>query len=466
MYLKDTIAAIATPNGIGAIAIIRISGSNSIKVCDSIFKSKNKNKKLIDQPSHTIHFGIIYVKNDILDEVLISIFKKPNSFTGEDSIEISCHASPYIQNKILEILYEKGIRPAEPGEFTFRAFINGNLDLIQAESISDLIASESKSAHQLAINQMKGFFSTELNNLYNKLIHCSSLIELELDFSEENITFVNRNQLKNILKEIKIQINHLINSYKLGNVLKLGVSVVIVGRPNVGKSTLMNAILNENRSIVSSIPGTTRDSIEEIINLEGIQFRLIDTAGIHKTNNIIESLGIQKSYEKIKNASIILYMYNEKKITNKIIINDLISLKNKNAELIFCKNKIDLSNTKQFNIEQVKMFFKNINSIEISAKNKQNLNILNTTLINVVTNNPYYNNANNILTNTRHLNLLLEIKKSINIITNNIQKKISEEILAFNLKNALDSIGKLIGKTIDIDKDILGTIFKNFCIGK
>lgn len=468
MYLlkiKDTIAAIATAHGIGAIAIIRVSGCHSIEICDTIFKSINK-KKLIDQKSHTIHFGTIFFKNEILDQVLVSIFKKPNSFTGENSIEISCHASPYIQKKILEILYEKGIRAAEPGEFTFRAFMNGKLDLIQAESICDLIASESKYSHQLAINQMKGAFSIELNELYNKLIKFSSLIELELDFSEENIQFVNRQNLKNILKDVKSQINNLINSYQLGNVLKLGVPVVIVGKPNVGKSTLINSILNENRSIVSPIPGTTRDSIEEIINLGGIQFRFIDTAGIHKTNNIIESLGIKKSYEKIQNASIILYVYHEVDITQEDIINDLISLKNKNAELIFCKNKIDVHNIKKFHIEQLRIHFQDITSIEISAKKKQNLNLLKSILIDKIINSKYYNHSNNIMTNTRHLNLLKEINKSINNIIRNITKEISEEILAFNLKNALHSIGKLIGKTIDHDKDILGTIFKKFCIGK
>lgn len=467
MYLKDTIGAIGTANGIGAIAIIRISGSNSIKICDSIFKSKNQKKKLINQKSHTIHFGIIYFNDEIIDEVLISIFKQPNSFTGENSIEISCHGSLYIQQKILEILYQKGVRTAEPGEFTFRAFINGKLDLIQAEAVCDLITSQSKILHQLAISQMRGFFSNKLHELYKKLINFSALIELELDFTEENIEFVNRNKLKYILTDLKSEINYFINSYKLGNVLKKGIPVVIVGRPNSGKSTLMNFIINENRSIVSPIPGTTRDSIEEIINLEGIDFRFIDTAGIHKTNDKIESLGIKKTYEKIKNASIIIYMYNEIEINNKEIIEDLISLKNKNAELIFCKNKIDLNNVINFDIDNIKIYFKNISSIEISAKKNQNLNLLKSILINKVKNNQYFNSTNNIIiTNVRHLNLLVNINKSINIIFRDIKKEISEEILAFNLKNALSNISKLIGKSIDIDKDILGTIFKNFCIGK
>lgn len=466
MYLKDTIGAISTANGIGAIAIIRISGSNSIKICDSIFKSKNQKKKIVNQKSHTIHFGTIYFNNEIIDEVLISIFKEPHSFTGENVVEISCHASPYIQQKILELLYQKGVRHAEPGEFSFRSFMNGKLDLIQAEAISDLIASQSKILHQLAINQMRGSFSNELNELYKKLINFSALIELELDFSEENIKFVNRNKLKSILEELKIQINYLINSYKLGNVLKKGVPVAIVGRPNAGKSTLMNAIINENRSIVSSIPGTTRDSIEDIINLEGIEFRFIDTAGIHETNDIIEGLGIKKTYEKIKSASIIIYMYSETAINNKEIIEDLKSFKNKNAELIFCKNKIDLKNIKNFNIENLKICFKNITSIEISAKKKKNLNLLKSILIEKMINNKYFSNTNNIITNVRHLNLLIEINKSINIIFRDIEKNISEEILAFNLKNALNYIGKLIGKSIDVDKDILGTIFKNFCVGK
>lgn len=465
MNLHDTIGAIATPNGVGAISIIRVSGTTSIEICDSVFKSKNPKKKLIDQKSHTLHFGVIYSGDQVIDEVLVSVFRNPKSFTGENSIEISCHASPYIQQEILELLQQNGVRIAEPGEFTFRSFMNGKLDLIQAESIADIIASQSKSSHQIAINQMRGNFSNELQQLRKKLIELLSCIELEIDFVEEDIKFSHRNDLENTLNDLKIRLNHLISSYQLGNVLKFGVPIVIIGQPNVGKSTLMNVLLNETRCIVSDIPGTTRDSIEEIINLQGIQFRFIDTAGIRKTDDIIESLGIEKTYQKAKSASIILYVYDENQTDHDQISVDLKLLENKNLDLILCKNKIDLKDQKNIDLQFITLNFKSVDSIKISAKNKKNLDLLKSILVKKVLHNEILD-SDTILTNRRHLDILNEINDSIRVVFNNLKSEISLDVLAFNLKNVLKSFGKLTGESFDVDQDILGTIFSKFCIGK
>lgn len=463
MNLNDTIGAIATGNG-GSISIIRVSGEKSIQICSEIFHPQNYKKKILLENSHTIHYGSIYYNNNLLDQVLISIFKKPKSFTGENIVEISCHASLYIQEKILEILQKKGMRIAEPGEFTFRAFMNKKLDLIQAESIVDIISSESEIMHKIAINQIKGNFSNELNKLRELFINFSSLIELELDFSEENIELLNRKDLKKILTKIQNRIKNLLNSYELGNVIKNGIPVVIIGKPNAGKSTLMNALLNENRVIVSNIPGTTRDSIEEVITLKGIDFRFIDTAGIHKSNNIIELIGIKKTYKKAKIASFIIYLYDFTISKYEHILEDLNLLNNKNAHLILCKNKIDLKNVLFPKID-FNLNFKSVNLCEISAQNKKHLNILKSILTNTVLKTKELN-SNIIITNARHLELLKKIDKSINKILLKLINENSLELLAYELKYILKYIGQITGHVIDNDKDILQNIFKKFCIGK
>jgi tRNA modification GTPase len=295
MIKSDTICAIASPPGQGAISIIRISGKEAIQITEKIFISKNDKKKLSNQKTATIHFGYIKDREEAIDEVLINIFIEPHSYTGENSVEISCHGSTYIQQRILQVLMKNGARLANPGEFSQRAFLNGKMDLSQAEAVADLIASSSKASHKIAMNQIRGGFSKELNALRDKLLNFISLIELELDFSEEDVEFADRKQFKELLSTIKLKINGLIQSFKLGNVIKNGIPVAIIGEPNVGKSTLLNALFNEEKAIVSDIAGTTRDAIEDLLNIEGVLFRLIDTAGLRKTNDFIESLGIEKT---------------------------------------------------------------------------------------------------------------------------------------------------------------------------
>ena len=366
--IQDTICAISTGGNMSAIAIIRISGNNAIKITNSIFSKDIRKVK-----SHTIHFGNIIYNDDIIDEVLVSIFKKGKSFTGEESVEISCHGSTYIQKKIMEILVNKGCRTASPGEFTVRAFKNGKLDLSQAESIADLIASENKSTHQTALKQLRGKFSNKLNDLRNKLIDFASLIELELDFSEEDVEFANRKQFEDLLKIIKHEIEQLIQSFELGNVIKNGIPVVILGAPNVGKSTLLNCLLNEDKAIVSDIPGTTRDSIEDELNIEGFKFRFIDTAGIRKTNDTIENLGIEKTMKKAKKSKIVLFMVDYNECINSQL-KELSKVKHQyKNKLLIIANKIDLNHKIKNNIKE--------KIIPISAKNNQGIDKLKNELL-------------------------------------------------------------------------------------
>ena len=311
MTNQDTIIALATPNGLGAISVLRISGKESISVTEKVFKAKN-NKLLSKQDSHTVHLGHLIKKGHQLDEVLVTLFKGPHSYTGENTIEISCHGSTYIQKEIINLFIDNGIRVANPGEFTLRAFLNGKMDLNQAEAVADLIASENEGSHKLAMQQMKSGFSDDLKKLRTELLHFSSMIELELDFSQEDVEFVERGEFKKLTNKIKLELNTLINSFQSGNVLKNGISVAIAGKPNAGKSSLLNTLLNDEKAIVSDIPGTTRDSIEDSLIIQGINFRFTDTAGLRETTDFIESKGIEKTINKIKNAKILLYLLNEK----------------------------------------------------------------------------------------------------------------------------------------------------------
>ena len=445
----ETICAVATGSSMSAIAVIRVSGPKAIKITDSIFSKNILNKK-----THTIHFGNIIENNKIIDEVLVSIFKEGKSYTGEETTEISCHGSVYITKKILEILVNNGCRSAIAGEFTLRAFKNGKLDLSQAESVADLIASENKSAHQTAINQLRGGFSNQLQNLRNQLIEFASLVELELDFSEEDVEFADKKKFLSLLNKIKEELKKLINSFELGNAIKNGIPVAIIGAPNSGKSTLLNTLLNEDKAIVSEIEGTTRDVIEDNINIEGIQFRFIDTAGIRKTKNKIEKIGIDKALENAKKSNIILHIVD---IKNNLIKQqeDFKKFKDKiNGKIITVANKTDL----------IKMDTKEISdAIYISAKNKTGINDLKQKLIDSVNTNELLND-DTIITNIRHFEELQLSLSEINTIIEGIKINLTGDLLAVNIRQSLYHLGCITGEITS--ENLLDNIFGKFCIGK
>lgn len=462
---SDTICAPASAQGVGAIAIIRLSGSLAHSIIEFIFRKKSLKSFSVEEiKSHTLHFGEIFRGNNIIDEVLVSVFKKPNSYTGEDMIEISCHGSLYIQQQIIQLLTEKGARLANPGEFTLRAFLNKKLDLSQAEAVADLIASNSKSSHKMAIQQMRGGFSNEINILREQLINFAALIELELDFSEEDVEFANRDELKNLVQHIKLKIKNLSDSFALGNVFKKGVPVAIIGKPNVGKSTLLNILLNENRAIVSEIPGTTRDTIEEEITIEGIVFRFIDTAGIRHSEDAIELIGIEKTYEKIKQAALILYLFDTLHDSHSNVLKELNDIKkifsDSSTPLLAVGNKIDIiTSTKA---EQ--FLFEDFYTLFISSKTGENIDLLKEKLLSYFQTNILQNDQS-IVSNTRHFDALNKALAALNDVQQGIENKLTSDLLAIDIRKALQYLGEITGH-IDIDKDILGTIFNKFCIGK
>ena len=467
MLSKGTIIAPSTPPGSGAIAIIRISGSESIKLTDSFFKSKS-GIKLSSSKSFKLVLGDFIVDNKTIDQVLISVFKKPNSYTGEDLVEISCHGSSYIKQKIIKSYIDMGIELAQPGEFTLRAYLNKKLDLSQAEAVSDLISSETKSEHQIAINQIKGDFSTAIELLRQKLIEFTSLIELELDFSEEDVKFANRKDLNKLINDIKNKLKSLIDSFKYGNVIKDGIPVTIAGRPNSGKSSLINALLKEEKAIVSDIPGTTRDVIEDTLIIDGLKFRFIDTAGLRKTNDKIESLGIEKAKEKIKKAKVLLYLFDRNDISLKEIIKENNDLFHDDLLIILIENKIDL--IENYGNSQ---FYKNLNKeinkssisnfISLSTFNDDHIEKLKKLLIKNFK--KFINNNDIIISNTRHYNALTKALKSINEVVKSLKNNVTGDLLSIDLKESIYQIGLISGK-IDIDQDILSSIFSKFCIGK
>ena len=467
MLSKGTIIAPSTPPGSGAIAIIRISGSESIKLTDSFFKSKS-GIKLSSSKSFKLVLGDFIVDNKTIDQVLISVFKKPNSYTGEDLVEISCHGSSYIKQKIIKSYIDMGIELAQPGEFTLRAYLNKKLDLSQAEAVSDLISSETKSEHEIAINQIKGDFSTAIELLRQKLIEFTSLIELELDFSEEDVKFANRKDLNKLINDIKNKLKSLIDSFKYGNVIKDGIPVTIAGRPNSGKSSLINALLNEEKAIVSDIPGTTRDVIEDTLIIDGLKFRFIDTAGLRKTNDKIESLGIEKAKEKIKKAKVLLYLFDRNDISLKEIIKENNDLFHDDLLIILIENKIDLIEN-YGNSEFYKNLNKEINKssisnfISLSTFNDDHIEKLKKLLIKNFK--KFINNNDIIISNTRHYNALIKALKSINEVVKSLKNNVTGDLLSIDLKESIYQIGLISGK-IDIDQDILTSIFSKFCIGK
>ncbi|MBN2758761.1 MAG: tRNA uridine-5-carboxymethylaminomethyl(34) synthesis GTPase MnmE [Bacteroidales bacterium] len=454
---SDTICAIATAEGSAAIAVIRLSGDDAINIASKVFVSANKNKILTNLKANTIHFGTISFENEIVDEVLVSIFKSPHSYTGENSVEISCHGSNYIQHRVLEILIKNGARIAKPGEFTMRAFLNGKMDLSQAEGVADIIASTSEASRKIAFNQIRGGFSEDIKYLRSRLLNFISLIELELDFSEEDVEFADRKQLKTLVDEIKNFLEKLISSFKYGNVIKNGIPVAIIGEPNVGKSTLLNALLNEDKAIVSEIAGTTRDSIEDVVNLKGTLFRFIDTAGLRDTEDIIENLGIKKTYEKISKAEIVLMLVdvNEKNISEKV---NLLSAKLTSKNLVVVVNKIDqIKDKKEFEkTEHLKL-------ISISAKNKTNIEKLINLLIEV-SGVEKINKNETVITNLRHYEALTKSYEAIERVEISLQNQISSDFLSIDIKEVLHYLGEISGQITN--DEILGNIFKNFCIGK
>ncbi|WP_291046529.1 tRNA uridine-5-carboxymethylaminomethyl(34) synthesis GTPase MnmE [Empedobacter sp. UBA1574] len=465
MLNNDTICALATANGMGAIAVIRISGPEAISKVAQIYQSKfNTTKSLNDAESHTIHLGYVMDGDTIVDEALFSIFKNPHSYTGEDVVEISTHGSIYIQQKVLELLNKIGIRNADPGEYTFRAFWNGKMDLTQAEAVADLIASDSKASHEIAIKQMRGGFSNQIKDLREQMINFAALMELELDFSEEDVEFADRTQFYDLLNKLQSILKRLADSFAFGNVIKNGVPVAIVGAPNAGKSTLLNALLNEERAIVSDIEGTTRDTIEETIYIDGVGFRFIDTAGIREAGDTIERIGIEKTFEKIDNASIIIYLYDANITADNQIANQLDDLQRRGKILFNVANKIDVTNNESAISAAIKQEFKDVVHLEISAKDQFNIDALKENLIHQIKLKGT-NQDDTIVTNSRHLEALQNTLSQIGKIKQGMDMGLPGDLLAMDIREALTYLGHITGE-IDVDQDILGTIFGKFCIGK
>lgn len=462
---QDNIIALATPQGIGAIGVIRLSGKDVIAICSKVFYKKDTLTDLTKVKSHTLHFGTIKDNSNIIDEVLVSVFKTPHSYTGENSIEISCHGSQYILQEIINLFLKIGLRMATAGEFTLRAFLNGKLDLSQAEAVADLIASNSKASHQIAMQQMRGGFSSDLKILRADLINFASLIELELDFAEEDVNFADRNDFKELLQKIKALLKNLSDSFAVGNVLKNGIPVAIIGQPNVGKSTLLNALLNDDKAIVSEIAGTTRDAIEDELIINDVCFRFIDTAGLRDTKDVIENIGIKKTYENIEKAQLVLYLIEASQIQNYSTEINNLKKKYPNKKILIIVNKADLlSNNKLEELKRQNHKPQTTNpKLFISAKYKTGID----TLINTLTNLSQIGvlSANQtIVSNARHFEALNLALNSINEVSSGLNQQISSDLLAIDIRQALYHLGEITGEITN--DDLLGNIFANFCIGK
>lgn len=474
MINNDTIVALATPSGAGAIAVIRLSGENAITIAQKQFKSVS-GKQLTKQPTHTIHLGHIVDDTRTLDEVLVSVFKNPNSYTGENVVEISCHGSNYIQQEIIQLFLRNGCRMATAGEFTLRAFLNGKLDLSQAEAVADLIASDNEASHQIAMQQMRGGFSSEIAKLREELLNFASLIELELDFAEEDVEFADRTQFKDLTARILSVLKRLIDSFAVGNVIKNGIPVAIVGEPNVGKSTLLNALLNEERAIVSDIAGTTRDTIEDEISIGGIGFRFIDTAGIRDTKDVVESIGIKKTFEKIEQAQVVIYLFEADVFVSdtkksKLLNIEIEKIKNKYPQkpLLIIANKSDKLSDVQFSelnkaLIHISKTGKKTQAQMLSAKTNDGVEQLKNTLLSFVNTGALKNN-DTIVTNTRHYDSLLKALEEVQKVKYGLETGLSGDLLAIDIRQALYYFGEITGEISN--DDLLGNIFANFCIGK
>jgi tRNA modification GTPase len=454
---------LATPDGVGAIGVIRVSGNDAFKVSSKLFYKKDgKAVDVSKLKSHTIHFGVIKEKDVVLDEVLLNVFAAPHSYTAENIVEFSCHGSRYIQQQIIQLLIRNGARLADAGEFTFRAFFNKRLDLVQAEAVADLIASTSATSHQVAMQQMRGGFSTKIKILRENLVNFASLIELELDFSEEDVEFADRTDLKNLVLSIEKVIHRLVDSFELGNVIKNGIPVAIVGKPNSGKSTLLNTLLDEDRAIVSEIPGTTRDAIEDEISIDGIMFRFIDTAGIRQTSDLIEQIGVSRTFEKIQKSSIVLYLFDVHELTSKELQKEVDEIKlhlNDRSQLIIVGNKIDKEDLAY--TEREFAAFKDI--LFISAKERHNMDALRKRFVDLFDSRTV-NVTETVVTNARHVQALHNAGSALEKVLDGLNKNISGELISVDIKTALHHLGLITGEVTT--EDLLQNIFSKFCIGK
>ena len=464
MIHKDTIIALATPSGVGAIAVIRLSGENALQIVDANFRSVKKNKVLKNAKTHTIHLGHIINKGVLLDEVLVAVFKNPRSYTGENVVEISCHGSRFIQQEIIQLFLEKGCRMADNGEFTMRAFLNGKMDLSQAEAVADVIASNSAASHQMAIQQMRGGISNELKELRTQLLDFAALIELELDFSGEDVEFADRSKFKELVAKISFVLKRLIDSFAFGNAMKNGIPVAIIGEPNVGKSTLLNTLLNEEKAIVSEIAGTTRDAVEDELIIEGVAFRFIDTAGIRQTKDVVENIGIKKTYEKAENAQLIVFLLDSNKFSHAsdVFLEEIETIRKRfpNKRLLVIANKTDTLSCHDRAILESEI----ADIILLSAKEKTGITALKEALTSLVNTGALSNNET-IVTNSRHFEALHNALIAISSVQQGIDLKISTDLFSIDIRECLRHLGNITGE-YDVDKDILGHIFSNFCIGK
>jgi tRNA modification GTPase len=464
MIHKDTIIALATPSGVGAISVIRLSGENAIHIVDANFTSVKKNKVLKNEKTHTIHLGHIMKNGVVLDEVLVSVFKNPRSYTGENVVEISCHGSRFIQQEIFQLFFQKGCRMADNGDFTMRAFLNGKMDLSQAEAVADVIASNSAASHQMAIQQMRGGITNELKELRAQLLDFAALIELELDFSGEDVEFADRTKFKELVAKISFVLKRLIDSFAFGNAMKNGIPVAIIGEPNVGKSTLLNTLLNEEKAIVSEIAGTTRDAIEDELIIEGVAFRFIDTAGIRETDDVVESIGIKKTYEKAENAQLIVFLLDSNKFVHAsdVFLEEIDTIKKRfpNKRLLVIANKSDTVSCHDSALLQSEI----ADLILLSAKEKTGITALKDALTSLVNTGALSNNET-IVTNSRHFEALNNALTAISSVQQGIDLEISTDLFSIDIRECLRHLGNITGE-YDVDKDILGHIFSNFCIGK
>lgn len=458
----DTICALATPNGVGALGIIRVSGNEALGIVNRCFEGKN----ITEVASHTVHYGFIKDGDEQIDEVMVSVFRAPKSFTTENSVEISFHGSPHIARKILEVLMKNGARMAKAGEFTMRAFMNGRIDLSQAEAIADVIASENEASRKVALNQLKGGISNEISVLREDLLNFTSLIELELDFAEEDVEFADRTAMNMLLNRLEEKLNALMESFQYGNAIKNGVDVAIIGKPNAGKSTLLNALLMEERAIVSDIAGTTRDTIEEVLHINGTAFRFIDTAGIRETTDAIEAIGVQRAKEKIATAKILLYLYDEWDATPEEVIGFVKEFWREDLKVILLHNKIDLSKSNENEFDQILSnalipeFTTTI--IPISAKDQTGIETLKKELSSYVEN--LKTDENTVITNQRHFEALQKSLQSVRNVKKALTQSFHTELLAYELRYALEHLGEISGEFTN--DEVLGNIFSKFCIGK
>ncbi len=450
----DTIVALATAHGVGAIAVIRVSGPDAIGICDGLFPSKS----LAAQPSHTLHVGFLEHSGRVLDEVVLSLFKGPRSYTGEDVVEISCHGSPYIQEQIISAITAEGARLAKPGEFTQRAFLSGKMDLAQAESVADLIASNTEASRRTALHNMRGGFSHVLQGLRERMLQFSALIELELDFSQEDVEFADRSRFFQLIEEAQHTVGGLIESFRLGNVIRNGVSVAITGKPNAGKSTLLNSLLNENRAIVSDIAGTTRDTIEELINIEGILFRLIDTAGLRETEDVIETIGVEKSMKKMKQADLVLYLFDVQEETPEELEAAQWIVRGQNPQYLLVGNKADT-----IGLEAAQQKFSGDDVWYISAQTGFHVEQLKRRLVEKVVQGQLQS-ENTIVTNARHYSALQQVQQSIYDIRKGLDDQLPGDLLALDIRRCLHYLGEITGEVSNEDR--LDYIFSKFCIGK